>query len=43
VSTEAALELAVQDVLKYSMAKGKPLQIEVVDMRELAPWGASWQ
>jgi hypothetical protein len=43
VSTEAALELAVQDVLKYSLAKGKPLQIEVVDMRELAPWGASWQ
>jgi hypothetical protein len=32
-STDAALEIAIEEILDHSLAIGKPLQIEVVDMR----------
>ena len=34
VSTDAALDLAVQDVVRESLTSGLPIQLQVVDMRD---------
>jgi hypothetical protein len=34
VSTDAALDLAVQDVVQESLTSGRPIQLQVVDMRD---------